>query len=149
MLFSCGSDIGLLFDLSLSTGWHKWDVNWEWQFEYGLFITWCYQVNNIKHDLLFSRDVSLTYGCTFHFSNFHVTLYLSELQSQVLPTDSHKRAALSGTPQRSNLLRLKNRKNMTLFVFYLKWVIFQTVWSVIEIWMLQCTVYWCFTEVLS
>lgn len=62
-----------------------------------------------KCDLLFSGDVALTYGCAFHFSHLHITLNLSELQSQVLTTDGHKCATLSGTPQRSNLLRLKKR----------------------------------------
>ena len=64
-------------------------------------------VNNVKCDLLFSRNVALTYGGAVHFSHFDITLDLSEVQSQVLTTNSHKCAALPGAPERSDLLRFK------------------------------------------
>lgn len=64
------------------------------------------QVINVKCDLLFSRDVTLTYRGAVHFSHLHVILNLSELQSQVLTTDSHERAALPGTPEGGDLLNL-------------------------------------------
>lgn len=66
-------------------------------------------VINVKHDLLFCRDVALTYGGAIHFGHLHVILNLSEFQSQVLTTDSHKCAALPGTPERGDLLKFKYR----------------------------------------
>lgn len=86
-----------------------------------LFITAAnvlYSVIGVKWDLLFSGDVALAYGGAVHFSHLHVALNLSELQSQVLAADGHERAALPGTPQRSDLLGLKSRLVIleTLFV---------------------------------
>lgn len=58
-----------------------------------------------SNNLLFSRDVALTYGCTIHLGHLHVTLDLSEIQAEVLTTDSHERAPLPGSTQRSDLLK--------------------------------------------
>lgn len=57
-------------------------------------------------NLLFSRDVTLTYGCTIHLGHLHVTLDLSEIQAEVLTADSHKRAPLSRSTQGSDLLKV-------------------------------------------
>lgn len=66
-------------------------------------------VITVKYALLFGRDVALAYRGAIHFGHLHVTLNLFELQSQVLTTDSHERAALPGTPERGDLLRFKSR----------------------------------------
>lgn len=58
-----------------------------------------------NNNLLFSSDVALTYGCTIHLGHLHVTLDLSEIQAKVLTTDSHERAPLPGSTQRSDLLK--------------------------------------------
>lgn len=68
-----------------------------------------YSVINVKRNLLFCRDVALTYGGTIHFGHLDVILNLSEIQSEVLTTDSHERAALPGTPERGDLLKFKYR----------------------------------------
>lgn len=58
---------------------------------------------DVKCDLLFSRDVALAYWGAVHFSYLHITLDLSEIQAQVLTTNSNKRATLPGTPKRCDL----------------------------------------------
>ncbi len=70
----------------------------------------------LKFDSLFSRNVAVSYRGAIHFGHLHVTLDLSELQSQVLTTDGHQRAALPGTPQRGDLLKFKPRM-MTLEIW--------------------------------
>lgn len=64
-------------------------------------------VINVKCDLLFCRDVALTYRGAVHFGHLHVTLNLLELQAQVLTPDSHERTALPGTPERGDLLKIE------------------------------------------
>lgn len=61
-----------------------------------------------NNNLLFSRDVTLTYGCTIHLGHPHVTLDLSEIQAEVLTTDSHERAPLPRSTQGSDLLKFKS-----------------------------------------
>lgn len=61
-----------------------------------------------NNNLLFSRDVALAYGCTIHLGHLHVTLDLSEIQAEVLTTDSHKRASLSRSTQGSDLFKFKS-----------------------------------------
>lgn len=57
-------------------------------------------------DLLFSRDVALTYWSAIHFSHLHITLNLPKVQSQVLTMDSHKCATFPGASQRGDLLEM-------------------------------------------
>lgn len=64
---------------------------------------------NLSSDLLFGRNVAVTYGGAIHFGHLHIALDLSELQSQVLTTDSHECAAFPGTPERGDLLKLESR----------------------------------------
>lgn len=66
---------------------------------YQVSLTWCvFIISQSNNNLLFSRDVALSYGCAIHLSHLHVTLDLAEIQSEVLATDSHERAALPGSP---------------------------------------------------
>lgn len=65
-------------------------------------------VVNVKGDLLLSRDVALSYGGAIHLGHLHVVLDLSEIQAQVLATNSHERAALPGPPERFDLLKYKS-----------------------------------------
>lgn len=59
-------------------------------------------------DLLFSRYVALAYGGAVHFGYLHIVLNLYEIQSQVHTTNSHECAALPGTPQRCDLLKVQS-----------------------------------------
>lgn len=64
-----------------------------------------YDFSPSNSNLLFSGDVTLTYGCTIHLGHLHVALDLSEIQAEVLATDRHKRASLPWSTQGSDLLK--------------------------------------------
>lgn len=69
-------------------------------------------------DLLFSRDVALTYWSAIHFSHLHITLNLPKVQSQVLTMDSHKCAAFPGASQRGDLLEMMIMNIISFSFFY-------------------------------